>query len=405
MSTLLVPVQTLNWRILSNVAVGNSGNGTTDYKDFWLKLKRILTGHSDYSGSWKDTHGASASAPTACTVLMSSDSVTGPTSQSDTTDRWATTSNIVSAGGLTAHSWICLGYPGIGSGAQLLIDVSWGNAGSGSYLYTGGGSEVTANPASTANCGGFFFSHTGGFNTAGQYGTNARRAWASDETQVARAYAGSNGVFLGGLSATTTWTLRLHVMRTSDGAITRVVACSGGVPVFFLWLEVPGTPFHTNASPDHTWNVDDIPWFGGAFGANTLSTAGLYNGTSAGGWVTQVNRWVSRIASNTNPAMKAVASMSLVVPYSAVFGDYLVAVNTSAPNAGDAGYVPVPIGLANGSAGYTQPWMGSFQDLYLIGSNLTDGSSGAEDTLSSGYSWRKIGNFLIPWDRSTMLLS
>jgi len=203
--------------------------------------------------------------------------------------------------------------------------------------------------------------------------------------------------YLGGLSnssSTATWTGKLHVMRSSDGAITRAVFCQNGVPIWFFFLEVPGSPFHTNATPDRIWNNDQIPWLGACYGSATVVSAGLYNGTP--NWAGGTVNFATRLASGlTNPSANAVCNIAPVLPYSAAFGDFLIAANNTAANIGDQGYTPVPIGWACSVGGYVQPYLGTMQDGYFIGNNLTDGASGADNGSTS--SWRKFGNWLLPF--------
>lgn len=406
MTTLTVPVQQKPWCVLPNVLIGNLGNGTTDYKSFWLIVKQVLTNNALFSGLWLDTHGISVAAPTACTVVLSCNSVTAPANQSDTTDRWTTTADIVmaSANTFSVHSWIVLGFPGVNASAQLLIDLK----------------TITANPYSTLGCcvevgaapivgnqGGLLFSHDGGYNTAGQYGSTTTRPWCVDELQIysRRNLASFGAVYLGNLSTTTDWSGKLHAMRTQDGACTRMIFCQAGVPIWFLFLDVPAEPFHTNTSPDHVWNSDNVPWVGACYGSATVVPAGLYNGTP--NWMGTTLNFMTRLGSSINPAGAAGKAVTQVFPigsYSAAFSDYLIAANAAAANAGDGGYLPAPLGIACGVAGYVQPWCGRFSDLYLVGNQLADGS-GAEDASSSGYSWRKLGNFMFPWCRTLIQLS
>jgi len=405
MTTLVVPTPQKSWCVLPNITVGGLGNGTTDYKSFWLIIKQILTNNALFSGSWLDIHGVSVTAPTACSVVLSCNSVNSPVNQSDTTDRWSTTADIVMASGnsFSAHSWIVLGFPGINANAQLLIDLK--STSVTAYSQIGSGIESGTAPA-LANQGGLLFSHDGGYNTAGQYGSTTTRPWCVDEVQMFNRRSLTTGVtYLGGLSATTDWSGKLHTMRTQDGSVTRMIFCQNGVPIWFLFIEVPAEPFHFNTSPDHIWNSDDTPWLGACYGSATIVSAGLYNGTP--NWIGSTANYITRVGSSANPtgaAGKAVEQVFPVGAYSAAFGDYLIAANNTAANTGDGGYLPMPLGISCAVVGYVQPWCGRFSDLYLVGNQLADGS-GAEDTSSSGYSWRKLGNFMFPWCRAIMQLS
>lgn len=405
MSTLVVPTPQKSWCVLPNIAIGGLGNGTTDYKSFWLIIKQILTNHASYSGSWLDIHGNSVTAPTACGVVLSCNSVAAPASAADTTDRWSTTSDIVmtSSASFNAHSWIVLSFPGLNSTAQLLIDLK--ATGATAYSQLGSNQEAGAAPT-TAQQGGLLLSHDGGFNTAGQYGSTTTRPWCTDETQIFNRRSMTTGItYLGALSTSSDWSGKLHTMRTQDGSITRMVFCQAGVPIWYLFIESPAEPFHFNTTPDHIWNSDDVPWIGACYGSATIVSAGLYNGTP--NWLGGTTNYTTRIGSSTSPtgsAGKTVVPLYVVGAYSAAFADFLIAANATAANTGDQGYLPMPLGIACGTVGFYQPWCGRFSDLYLVGNQLSDGS-GAEDTSSSGYSWRKLGNFMFPWCRSTIQLS
>jgi hypothetical protein len=388
MSTLFTPAPVVNWRILPNIVIGGQGNGQADYQHLWYTIIQILTNNL-YSTNWLLMNGASGSAPTACSVLLSCDGTTAPASQSDTTDRITAANKIVWNSVGNAHSWMLLSHPTNASG-QLLIDFA-----SLSAFYSAMGSVIETGAQPTA-AGGIFYSHSGGFNVAGQYGIVSRRAWTADEVQIfcRRTPTGTYTTYLAGLSNSTTtgdWSAKLHVMRSSDGSSTRMVLCQNGVPIWYFFLEPPAAPFHTNATPDHIWNVDDCPWFGACYGSASAVSAGLYNGTSA--WATAIN-FITRLSSNLNPTLKPACNLYPVYPYSAAWGDMLIVANNTTNNQGDGGYVPVSIGLTCAVSGYQQPQVGSINDLYFVGNNLTDGASGSDDGTNS---WRKFGNFLMPW--------
>lgn len=398
MSTLVVPQAALDWRILSNVTIGGTGNGTNDYKDFWFKLKSILSNTGGFSGQWKNMHGAVASDPTACVVSYSSNGSTFGAG-----DKIDNSSGIVwgaSSSGLANHTYFVLTFPGMGPNAELLFDF-FGYVSGPLYTILNNPQELGTQP-DRANTGGIYFSQNGGFTANG--GALNRRPYAANEVQLfnRRLFNGggsTNVVYFGGLSNSTTWTGKLHVLRTSDGSCTRAFFFYNGVPIWCFLLEKPGSPFHTNTDPDVVWNAGGVPWFGASYGSATVVSALLYNGTP--NWTGSTLNLVTRLASSVNPTSNTVASIYPVLPYSPSVSDYIFALNHSVSSA-DGGYYPAPAGLACSAAGYVQPWLGTWQDMYFIGNNLTDATSGAEDVDPAGYSWRKVGNFLLPWDRSTM---
>lgn len=398
MSTLAVPQASLDWRILSNISIGNKGDGTTDYRHFFLTFKQVLTNTGGFSGIWRNVHGDYATDPRACAVAYSSDG----NGNAGASDLISGTGSIVmgSTGNLTTnHTYFVLTFPGIGANAQLLFDYASNAAGTPrQYGTLSCYQEVRSSNIVNNSQGGFLFSQDGGFSG----GTPTKRPWAAKETQILNRRAMGIGIqFLGSLPHQASWSGKLHVARTADGSCTRMIFFYNGVPIWFFFLEVPGNPFRTNATTDHLWNADDVPWFGAVYGSTTTTAnAGLYNGTP--NWAGTTVNLVTTMVSNVNPTTEAIIGAYPVLPVSAAFNNYLLAANESSANVGDGGYYPLPVGLSSGTNGYIQPWLGTWQDMYLIGNNLTDGSSGAEDASTSGYSWRKVGNFLFPWDRSIM---
>lgn len=405
MTTLSVPTQELDWRILSNVALGGTGTYQGDHLDFLLKFLRALTNHSDYSGSWLDTHGEACSAPTACSVVYSSDGAANYGAADYIT---SAASKIVFNAGGSNHSYAVLSFPGIGEDAELCIDFAndYGNYPHYFASFQEAGQEPTSN-----QYGGFYFSHTGGFSSNG--GTLSRRPWAANEVQIFHRSSMKGHVpWLHAIASP--WTGKMHIMRTADGSLTRAVVCIGGVPLWSMFLEVPGNPFHTNTSPDHIWNGADVPWFGSVYNVDSQSAidAMTYGGDAL--WLSLYNssnvaqpHLMSHLAAKASPTNNAIQVIypSTIAVHTGYYGENLCTLNDVTANKGDGGYALLPLWLSCVATDYAQPILGKWQDIYLVGSGLTNGSSGAEDSLSSGYSWRKFGNFLLPWDRSACEMS
>jgi len=174
LSTLLTPIPQKTWCILPNISIGGSGSGTTDYKQFWLAFKKVLTNHTDYSGSWLDIHGASITAPTACIIGQS-----GNGSSYGAADYIASTSDITLVNTWNAaHTYFSLTFPGVCTNAELLVDLvaNTGTAISQIASYEGNAGSI---PDAT-HVGGFLFSQEG-FSVNG---TASRRPYTTLETQI-----------------------------------------------------------------------------------------------------------------------------------------------------------------------------------------------------------------------------
>jgi hypothetical protein len=375
-----------------NQFVGGSGNGTTDYQDVAWKMINILL--NGVSVEWTDMTGAAASAPAPMTAVMFAD---GSASAPSATP-WPDRTKCVFAPPASNHAWALLGNAlGASSPAQFCFELT-NNNGISLPLSLGAGTETSGSAPNATQQGGFFVSHTGGMTS----GIAARRPYCSDEIQLgSKRGTGGQYTWMAASSSTTTWYGRMHVMRTLDGSCTRIIVYLGGIPIFFLWLDTPDSPFVTNGSPNHTWNVDDTPFYGGAIGGS--SGAMLYTGGSVG-WFTDISSNLgSRIASKINPTAKSVQPLGLVCAYSSATGVAGIVSGMNAANDGDGGYTPVPIGLCCGSSGYRQAKCGTCPDIYFVPSILNEGDYA--DDLTNHYSWRVMGDFLLPWDTSTLLVT
>ena len=376
-----VPTPAESWVILPNVTIGGQGNNTSDVKHLWLVIKRIFTNHADYSSSWLDMHGSAATAPTASSIVYSCNA-----SSVGASDYISGLNDIVCAPGGTAHSYWAMSMPGMGANAQLLFDIAHYS----SLYYSLGNAQEYGQQPSTYNYGGIYYSQDGTFASNG--GIVSRRCWAAKEVQLGHrsGFAYNGGNFIGG--QTGAFQGKLHCMRKTDGSATRFILCISGVPIQMFFLEKPLTPFETNAASNHTWNADDLPWWGAYEYSATATDVGVYTN-----WLANANRIATRCASYINPTLNTVVESRLLTLGSACYTNiWAIDANAAARNQGDNGYPPIPLYLCNNQDGYRHPLMGHIPDPYLIGSNLTNGY-GPEDSTNAGYSWRKFGNFLFPW--------
>lgn len=149
----------------------------------------IKTGLVTGSGAW--------------TVAGSSDAVAAGM---DSVDRWIDTGDIVFSTG--NHSWIVFEQAGIGSGLQLLFDCDYSSTAT-EYL------NVSV-------------SYTGAFTG----GTISAPPTATDERSLLAGLwlSGTNGRFSS------------YVLKTTDGACTRVVLLRNGVHYRNIFIETPKTP-------------------------------------------------------------------------------------------------------------------------------------------------------------------
>jgi hypothetical protein len=183
-------------------------------KNTMLYLKDALKG----AGSWTDLEGNATTSAGNWTVVSSCDGSGGAGSfgNGDGVDRWADVGDLIWAAAASNHSWIVLAQPGISTNFEICIDL------------------VT--PASEYNCT-IVMAPNQRFGVAGG-GTAG--------TATARPTAGTSGTgevvvrsaaAYGALSDL--GTQRVHVMKSSDGAATRVLFTRGGFVGGAWFFEVP----------------------------------------------------------------------------------------------------------------------------------------------------------------------
>jgi hypothetical protein len=385
---LTTPVPERTWRI-STTVIGNSGNGSTDYQNFMYMLVRTLC--CDTGITWTDMAGNSASAPPAWTVATSCGKNGGSFSYGNT-NYWFGASGaqayiITGSSGTGNRAHITLNCTNMFSGTapQLMIDYLTASA-----LYTQliRGGETSGSPPTTSQYGGFYFSPAGSFAN----GSLTARPYSADEVQLYYSW-GTNGSaynMLGGLSSTTTWTGRLHVMRTTDGQSTRAFFYYNGVPIWYMILDVPGSPFGIAGSTP-LWNYAGRPWIGTVYPGLTTTTNPLLWST----FIATAPFWTS-ISSNTNPTTNYKTFIWSTAPYDGYAGRYVHAVTSA--NAGDGGWPMCTVGLACLAAGYTQEDAGYLVDWKVLSTSLGEGDYTRDGTNG----WVVIGDTLQPWNQSAL---
>lgn len=191
-----VPVKSKTWQYNCDNASPPQGSALLSNKRIFRLIKDAMIGFA--SSPW--------------VVKRSSNAVVANTS-----DNWASDSDIVAGGG--AHSWMVLEQAGIGPGFQVCFDLN--SAGS-----------------TTAS---IIISPSAGFTG----GTTAARPTATDEIPL---------VNLG------TWTnngsdiqIRWSVMQSTDGECTRILLAAGGAIVLLAVLDKPASPVTGWATPGALW--------------------------------------------------------------------------------------------------------------------------------------------------------
>jgi hypothetical protein len=374
-----------NWRNYWNVAFGGLGTSILDIQDLHYKRKRIKLGDLG-SGAWLDGHGAVATDPTFCTVAYSCDG-SGNGSYCGAADYINASTKFVFAAGGSNHSYLALNWPGMGTGMQTLEDYA-------SY-YTNGynwscAQEAGAQPSST-QYGGIYVTQGGDFQSNG--GIVTRRCWSAKEVQTmhraAMSYAPSTSCWGG---QTGSFSGKLHTSMKADGSAFIEIVCIAGFPVWYFYFGKPIGPVHTETSPDHTWNGDDLPWVA----ACDYVSAGSSNAFTRTNFFANANRWVSRLASNAAPTNNAVSELRWTSWGSNLNANFWsTELQETQRSLITNGYKPFPLGWCTSQSGYTDPLLGTMEDAYMIGANATTGSR-LEDATSSGWTYTVLGNLLIP---------
>lgn len=207
-----LPSLTRTWQFQVNANNPALGTAGATNQALMFALKSAFIG----AGAWTDSAGAGTAATNSWVVVRSSDSVA-----TDATDRWAAAVNLVWAVG--SHSWIVLRQVGVATNYELCIDLNSATAAQ---------ATIVVSPAA-------------GFGT----GTIGARPTATDQIILVSA-----GVWGGAVANVSTF---LHVLKSADGAATRVAMCRSGFVSAYWLLEQPGQPVAGWANPSLTCLLAD----------------------------------------------------------------------------------------------------------------------------------------------------
>jgi hypothetical protein len=388
------------------VQVGNTGSGSTDFMDMWFKFAGIMCCDSAYA--WTDGAGAAASAPVAWTVSQSCSRNNGANYTAGSANYWFGANGdrnyLVPAYSTynCGRPWIlfdCNGMNGTYT-PQLLFDW-WGTH---NWIYIGQELGAASPPANTSQVGGFYFSPVGNFSA----GSNTQRPWVNTEVgigQRALVAAGGSGVYplSSSITTSTPWTGRLHVMRSTDGAINRAIMYYNQNLMWYFDLCIPGNPFTiAGTSPAKQWNAAGVPWYGAMYFSQSLTTrAWRWNNFGSSG----VAQYATTISSGINPSTNYKTALNLTAPYDLVGARFVH--NASAANQGDNSWPKSTIGIKCTSSGYIQDPMGYMVDAFVASDIMADGDNDKDGTngwITVGGGSSTTGCLGLPWDQSALVL-
>jgi hypothetical protein len=330
-----------------------------------FSLKQSMKG----AGSWTDSTGAATASSGNWLVRGSSDGI-GNFGNNDNVDRWVSSANLIWAAAASNHSWIVLeqaGIPGAAGNFQVCIDLS--NASSVS-------ATVVVSPSV-------------GFTA----GTATARPTAADEQVII------SNTSWGGVSGNAP--CALHVMKTADGASTRIIAMrtstngSGAWSVLFYMFELP-VNMVKNAAGATAWtnpsaavalgNSAQAPTGGLDTVTNLSNTANTFSRTPGGTnfastWsaeATQQHALLSDSYGSVNGGQQNVSDVNGEAPMFPI-GLYSVVVNARGRNGSLA---DVRLGLEN------------------ISTNFNAATGRSYPTAAPLKQWVQFGDFIHPWNRS-----
>lgn len=329
---MALPVLTKTWQFSVNNSTGLGAGTALDINRTWLR-------------TMKDAMTSFASSP--WTMQYSCNSTTAGTA-GDGVDRLTTNANLVWANPGTAHSWMVLRQTGVATNLELMISCENASA-------TGVIIRMVVSPSA-----GF----TGGSTTL--------RPTATDELTL---YSGNWGT----LAVTA---VRWHLMQSTDGQCTRMVAYTGGVIAGSFLIEKP-------ASPTTGWTNPSFNYASGAAAALAANTLGLP--TAVGGLQARIGTTAALLAMSAESTISSTSPASF--PTNVLWGNIANEVSGEWPM--------LPVGAICATAP-VRGRHGSFQDLWT-------GSGGANtgDTYPAGSSnqFAQFGSLIFPWDGSAVLLS
>lgn len=281
------------------------------------------------------------------TVVGSCDSATAGI---DAVDRWSVYTNLVWHTGANAKSWIVLKNTGIAANWQVCFHLITNSAAAPYFM------EIVVSPSS-----GF----TGGSTTA--------RPTAADEV-VIRPSATSNWVsnFSGG------FTTIHHVMKSTDGEVTRIVICNAGKVVGYL-------SFEKSADPVTGWTAPVVI-------ACTTQTSTSVDQT-AYAYLNDISTSISGYHSGTKFGIYATAEGFV----SSMNGEQLNVV----ANEFSGEWMMGPVGIASTAVGY-RGRHGRFYDLWWGTTLHENGTTFPADTSRQ---FALFGDIIVPWNGTIPVVS
>ncbi len=313
-------------------------------------IKELLKG----GGAWTDLVGAAAAPTGNWTVSFSSDStVPGTGTPGDGVDRWAASTNLVTGIGANPRSWIVLQQPGIAPNYELCIELNTNNA----YQAT-----FVVSPNSRFGFGGAFA------------GSNIARPAANDEIVV--------GTVNWGPSSSSGVSVRAHVMKSSNGAATRVIWARNGYTCGLWALERPGR-YSTG------WKNPSVSLI---FASSTeqmtstlLTSASLCTTAGAGS-----GRYYGRSLDYPNGVP---FQAYLLNPASTAFAP----TEQAGPNDMDGETPYWPLDLWSTNAYGARGRVGTLADMWISLGNYQDGTEAPFDDTRQ---FLQLSSYVIPWNRS-----
>lgn len=300
---------------------------------------------------WTNLSGTSVTPTGNWSVSFSCDSVSAG-APGDGSDKWVTAANLVSGTGAAVRSWIVMRQPGVSANFELCIELNSSNP----YQST-----WAISPNSRF-----------GFNGGGVGATNARPTAVDEIVLLSAADWGS--------SAGASDSNRVHVLKSADGAGTRIIVCRDGFTAALLAFEAPSKPL--------------LGWQHPSFGLISATSSSRIGAPQPG--LTALN--------NTANAK----SRSLDFPNGVAFSSFLTvssggaAVGLSptaqfAPNDID-GTTPFYTAELFSNATYgARGRAGVMQDAWFVPTNYTDGTNVPKDDTRQ---FIVAGILAMPWNRS-----
>ena len=320
-------------------------------KNTILHVKNTLKG----AGSWTDLEGAATTSTGNWTVVSSCDGAGGAGSfgNNDGVDRWADATDIVAGAAANPRSWIVLAQPGISPNYELCIEF---------------------NSAGTYDVATIVVSRNQRFGAIGggvDGAANARPTALDEVVLVSSAAYGGVAYFS---------TQRVHVMKSADGAATRVLFTRGGFTGGLWMLEAP-------TAVDESW---EYPAIGAVIAlsavnitSSTVVGTNLYNTANFKG-LSKYPGGAAFAAQLSNPASQT--DFSFEASY--------------VPNeiGGNPMFYPASLLVASSTTtiGYRGTY-GTLVDCYFPPDSAPDGMTYPQD---GSRQWVQVGRLVMPWNKS-----